>query len=81
MRRTTGGGLPVEIWSRVMKAGHRNSPMVGTPGIGAMVAAPLQRSNLPPGLVPQTTSAPNGARPRRQEPGVDGWLLDKIFGR
>jgi penicillin-binding protein 1A len=81
MRRTTGGGLPVEIWSRVMKAGHRNIPMVGTPGIGAMVAAPLQRSNLPPGLVPQTTSAPNGARPRRQEPGVDGWLLDKIFGR
>jgi hypothetical protein len=56
--------------------------MVGTPGIGAMVAAPLQRGNLPPGLVPQTASAPNGGvRPGQREPGVDGWLLDKIFGR
>ena len=31
-KKTTGGGLPVEIWSRFMKAAHQGVPVVGLPG-------------------------------------------------
>jgi penicillin-binding protein 1A len=78
MRRTTGGGLPVEIWDRVMKAGHRNIPAPGPAGIGAMVTAP-RPANLPPGMIPQDVRATTGSA--RAPEGVDRWLLDKIFRR
>ena len=32
-KKTTGGGLPVEIWSRFMKAAHQGVPVVGLPGV------------------------------------------------
>ena len=76
MRKATGGGLPVEIWSRVMKAGHQGVPIAGLPGIGA---APLASAAAPPGPPPLAvgeTSA--GQRPDR---GLDGWFLDRLFGR
>jgi penicillin-binding protein 1A len=79
--KTTGSGLPVEIWSRVMKTAHQNIPVAGLPGLtgGAAVA-----SALPPGDIPrrpqladaggkQPASAPSG--------GLDDWLLGKLFGR
>src|SRR5918996_983887 len=31
--KTTGSGLPVEIWSRVMKTAHQNIPVAGLPGL------------------------------------------------
>ena len=77
-KKITGGGLPVDIWSRFMKAAHQGVPVASLPGI----------SNEPPfaGLLPPwnifTPSAP------RQEPPpvpaadkLDNWLLDRIFGR
>jgi penicillin-binding protein 1A len=32
-KRMTGGGLPVEIWSRVMKAGHQGVAVAALPGL------------------------------------------------
>ena len=37
-KKTTGGGLPVEIWSKFMKAAHQGVPVVGLPGVSS---APL----------------------------------------
>ena len=34
-KKTTGGGLPVEIWSKFMKAAHHGVPVVGLPGVGS----------------------------------------------
>ena len=45
-KKTTGGGLPVEIWSRFMKAAHQGVPVVGLPGVVERAAdrEPVRRS-------------------------------------
>ncbi len=48
--KTSGSGLPVEIWSRVMKTAHQNVPVAGLPGLSGGV--PLAVA-LPPGEVPR----------------------------
>src|SRR5262249_58350590 len=70
MRKATGGGLPVEIWSRVMKVGHQGVPVAGLPGFGA---APLASAAAPPALPPTAVGeAPAGPRP---DPRPCGWVL------
>ncbi len=39
-RRASGGGLPTEIWSRVMQAAHRGLPPAALPGAGEAPAPP-----------------------------------------
>jgi penicillin-binding protein 1A len=81
--KTTGSGLPVEIWSRVMKTAHQNIPVAGLPGLtgGAVVA-----STLPPGDIPRRPQMAD-AGGRQPIPaaatagGLDDWLLGKLFGR
>ena len=83
-RKITGGGLPVTIWSRFMRAAHRGVPAVGLPGL----------SNAPPvaGLFPSfgaPWSAPPAPVPNPGPPrptpasgsGIDNWLIDRLFGR
>jgi penicillin-binding protein 1A len=73
MRKTTGGSLPVEIWNRVMKAGHRGLPVAGLPGLsGASTVASAARP-----LAPWTDQP----RPQAVDPALDGWFLDRLFGR
>jgi penicillin-binding protein 1A len=89
-KRTTGGSLPVDIWNRVMQAGHRGIPVASLPGTGG--------GGFPAGSRIATGSAPSaddlpfderppadiGASPARTsgtQGGIDGWLLGKIFGR
>jgi penicillin-binding protein 1A len=84
-RKMTGGGLPVETWNRVMQAGHRGAPPVPLPGLdngigGAVIAGARPFEHLPPGAIPAQPAAANPpARSARQ--GLDGWLLDRLFGR
>jgi penicillin-binding protein 1A len=68
-RKMTGGGLPVEIWSRFMKVAHQGVTFVDLPGLGPAPAPPL----APPGPYP-APPLPPGA-------GLDTWLLDRLFGR
>jgi penicillin-binding protein 1A len=78
--KDTGGGLPVEIWSRIMKAAHRGiepSPLPGLSG-GAPGASPV-----PPGQVPaspQVAEAGGAKAPASGPVGLDDWLLGKLFG-
>lgn len=56
-RKATGGGLPVEVWTRFMKAAHQNVP-----------ASPLPGSMQSPGgflsnLFPGTSRAPSQQQP------------------
>jgi penicillin-binding protein 1A len=71
-RKATGGGMPVEIWSRVMKASHRGVAVAALPGSSGGLW-PTPASFSPP--------APIGAAPQPGRPGLDNWLLDKLFGR
>jgi penicillin-binding protein 1A len=74
-KKATGGGLPVEIWSRVMRTGHQGIVVAGLPGVagGAAVASAL------PGI--PASGAPPAVAPAPSSRGLDGWFLDRLFGR
>jgi penicillin-binding protein 1A len=93
-KKATGGGLPVEIWTRFMKTAHQGVPVAALPGLAG--AASLA-SAFPPWGSP-TPSAPTGGQqsaqaggqgtgqavrpaPINSSSGLDGWFLDRLFGR
>jgi penicillin-binding protein 1A len=92
-RKATGGGLPVEIWSHFMKPAHQGVPIAGLPDIdagGFSLSAMLSPGGYPQGSYPQggppVPPAPIGVSvgaPRQADRGngLDGWLLDRLFGR
>jgi penicillin-binding protein 1A len=123
-KKATGGGLPVEIWSRFMKTAHQGVPIAALPGGGraawisnvaqnappappqyavplenrpVMVAPPLlQASPSPARYTPPQQQAYPQAQPSPSQPraapvqssarpeaaaGLDGWLMDRLFGR
>jgi penicillin-binding protein 1A len=49
--KATGGGLPVEIWSRFMKTAHQGLPVADLPGVGNRTLDPAQ----PPATIPSST--------------------------
>ncbi len=111
-KKATGGGLPVEVWTRFMKAAHQGVPVAGLQssrgGVGGFLSNLFnggpQASNAPPPTQLQSAQAPlpprpipsdNGYRPpptRASAPppqpnarpeaasGLDGWLVDRLFG-
>ncbi len=81
-KKAGGSGLPVEIWSQVMKAAHKDMPVVALPGAG--MDLPGGPGALPPGEVPEdpvVTGGPQRPPANAPRPGLDNWLLDKLFGR
>ncbi len=74
-RKATGGGLPVEIWSRFMKVAHQGVTPVALPGLSGSWFSP-------PGAQPPAPVGPAAAERgnRQNEKGLDSWLLDKLFG-
>jgi len=71
-RKATGGGLPVEIWSRFMKTAHQGLAPAGLPGVGGGGWMALPRADA--GNAGATPAPPS-------PPALDSWLLDKLFGR
>ncbi|MGP0090689.1 MAG: transglycosylase domain-containing protein [Xanthobacteraceae bacterium] len=83
-KKTTGGGLPVEIWSRFMKAAHQGVPVAGLPGLGGgmQIAMPAPvTAPTPPASIPPPRAADQPIRPEPAGGGLDGWLIDRLFGR
>jgi penicillin-binding protein 1A len=92
-KHITGGSMPVEIWSRVMRAAHQGVPVANLPTsygesfmsglFGSGQPAPSSPQGETDGMAPRppapirTTS--NQPAPRRGS--MDGWLLDNLFGR
>jgi penicillin-binding protein 1A len=93
-KKATGGGLPVEVWSRFMKTAHEGVPVAnlpnlqGTWGLSNLAQAASQVSP-PTAAAPGPAPANNGgyrppptranARPEAAA-GLDGWLMDRLFG-
>jgi penicillin-binding protein 1A len=79
-RRATGGGLPVEIWSKFMRVAHHGVPVASLPGMtGPSLASIFGQAggSTPPGNV----GAAQPQRPQQPSGGLDGWLLNTLFGR
>jgi penicillin-binding protein 1A len=75
-RKASGAGLPVEIWSRVMRSGHRGIAVASLPGFSSGGIFPLPASFSSAPSAPARSSSASGA-----SVGLDNWLLDKLFGR
>ncbi|TAK47422.1 MAG: penicillin-binding protein [Xanthobacteraceae bacterium] len=90
-RKATGGGLPVEVWTRFMRVAHHNVPVAALPdggggglfgrgglfaGNGAGRAAPAAPAGNAP--APPTQVA---VKPEPAGGGLDGWLMDRLLGR
>jgi penicillin-binding protein 1A len=101
-KKATGGGLPVEVWTRFMRAAHQGVPVATVPNsqapglfgklaqaasqVGSPTAppAPLAQAPAPVPLPVGGPSRPTPAHPTvRPEAaaGLDGWLMDRLFGR
>jgi penicillin-binding protein 1A len=92
-KKATGGGLPVEVWTRFMKAAHQGVPVVALPGSqGGGLFSNFAQATTPQVSTPASSAplpASGTARPAptrasvRPEPagGLDGWLMDRLFGR
>ncbi len=76
-KKVSGGNLPVEIWSRFMKAAHEGVPVTGLPlGTGRGVGAPNPESTPSPpldltGLQPPTGGRGGGRSPQPAPPPPD----------
>ena len=84
-KKVTGGGLPVEVWSRFMRESHQGVAAADLPGAPAsllsrltnFVSSPSSDAPRPSaGLAPAVPAAPEPARGNS----LDGWLLDRLFG-
>ena len=94
-KKATGGGLPVEVWTRFMRAAHEGVQVAALPNlqtswgpsnlvqISSQISPPTQAA---PASVsnggyraPPPTRANVNARPEAAA-GLDGWLMDRLFG-
>src|ERR1700743_2130082 len=102
-RKATGGGLPVEIWTRFMRAAHQGVPVATLPNSQApgffaniaqgpqVTASQITAPSGPPASAslapPYPIANPNRAAPARSpsarpeaDSGLDGWLVQRLFG-
>jgi penicillin-binding protein 1A len=86
-KKATGGGLPVEVWTRFMRAAHQGVAVANLPNSqlgGAATLAQIASQITAPS--PPPAQAGPGARPSRApvrpQPaaGLDGWLMERLFG-
>jgi penicillin-binding protein 1A len=89
-RKATGGGLPVEIWTRFMRVAHQGVPVAALPGsqasgLLASISQAIPQSNAaasPPSTAVAGRVAPTRASVRPETAnGLDGWLINRLFGR
>jgi penicillin-binding protein 1A len=83
-KKAVGGGLPVEIWSRVMRTAHAGIAPTALPGLdgGWFNSSPAPAvAQAPTGTDRggQQNNQPNNSQPSNSG-GLDSWLLDKLFG-
>ncbi|UFZ02366.1 penicillin-binding protein 1A [Bradyrhizobium ontarionense] len=90
-RKTTGGGLPVDVWTRFMRSAHQGVPVAALPNtqgsglvptlaqITSQITAPMAPASNPAGGTRAAASTRTAARPEPAA-GLDGWLVDRLFG-
>jgi len=87
-KHATGGGLPVEVWTRFMRAAHQGVPVAYLPnapasgGLTTLAQIASQITGPTPAPVQAGSGRSPGRAPARPEPaaGLDGWLMDRLFG-
>jgi penicillin-binding protein 1A len=90
-KKATGGGLPVEVWSRFMKAAHQGRPATDLPAASTGIAGTGMAGAVLAGVAPSPAATPappmpaaaalgRGREPIRPAEGtIDGWLTNRLF--
>jgi penicillin-binding protein 1A len=86
-KKATGGGLPVEIWTRFMKAAHQGVPVAPLPASQAsgllttiaQAVSPGAAVSPPAAVATRPAPSRTSVRPETAS-GLDGWLMDRLFG-
>jgi penicillin-binding protein 1A len=78
----TGGSLPAEIWSRVMRSAHQGVPVASLPGTagGNLLSGFFGGGSRPTPPAPVQPVAANGTSTTGSG-GLDNWFLNTLFGR
>ena len=76
-KRMSGGGLPVDIWTRYMKSAHRGAAVAALPGLHGVSSTGL----IPPGEIGAPVSRASSRPQATDGVSLDSWLMDKLFGR
>jgi penicillin-binding protein 1A len=90
-KKVTGGGLPVEIWSRFMRDSHQGVAVAALPsasggglfsGLFGGNATPAPPAAATVGMAPVPPAPVGGSAPpvRTGTASLDGWLIDNLFG-
>jgi penicillin-binding protein 1A len=82
-KKVTGSGLPVDIWTRFMKAAHQGVPVAALPSSGPVANVfRAQYGDVQEGAVPRPSEnvAPTTASVSRRND-LDGWFIDRLFNR
>jgi penicillin-binding protein 1A len=77
-RKATGGGVPVDIWNRVMRAAHHGVAVASLPGLGWPLGDLFPRTLVPGAPI---GAAADAVRPEPIDRSMDGWFLDRVLGR
>ena len=83
-RKATGGGLPVEVWTRFMRAAHQGVPVASLPNsqVGPSIAQIAAQITSPTPATGGGRIGPTRASVRPEPAaGLDGWLMERLFGR
>ncbi|MEA2941997.1 MAG: penicillin-binding protein, partial [Bradyrhizobium sp.] len=90
-KKATGGGLPVDVWTRFMKTAHQGVAVAALPGAqpGGLFSNFVQANSqsAPAAGAPMPASGAGRPAPTRTSvrpeaaSGLDGWLMDRLFGR
>ncbi|MCK1545471.1 penicillin-binding protein 1A [Bradyrhizobium sp. 147] len=92
-KKATGGGLPVEVWTRFMRTAHEGVPVAALPSspggwglsnlaqAASQVSAPTSAGPAPTNNGGYRPPPPTRANVRPEAAaGLDGWLMDRLFG-
>ncbi len=80
-KKATGGSLPVEIWSRFMRAAHQGVAVAALPGLATTSFASAVPNAILPSPPSEEQSGGQALRPQPIDRSIDGWFLDRLFGR
>jgi penicillin-binding protein 1A len=86
-KKATGGGLPVEIWTRFMRSAHQGvtpAPLPASQPAGLLTniaqAVTQGTATNPPSAASRPAPTRASVRPEAAS-GLDGWLMERLFGR